>query len=281
MELGFDWTMFLYLIEAIVALWVGKKVFDWSLGSDDRAVQEDNNLAAGLRRAGLYLALPLGLYGSLTTGTGDLGYNLVAFGLEALLLILLLRIAVMINDRAILTGVDTDNEIDRGNLAVGVVECGMLLATGLIAWGAFTGESATLAQGMLTATVFFLVGQVGLVLIAALYERLTRWEVRKQITQGNTAAGVQLAGLIVALGVILGASVSGDFTGWVYDLLATTRAGLAGIVILLLLSRPIDHLFLPNTDLATEITRDQNVAALSLSAGVQIALALVVTVLFV
>ena len=50
-----------------------------------------------------------------------------------------------------------------------------------------------------------------------------------------------------------------------------------GILVLLLFRKVIDWLFLPNTNLATEVARDRNVAAIAMAQGAIIAVALVIS----
>ncbi len=42
----------------------------------------------------------------------------------------------------------------------------------------------------------------------------TPFNVRNEIKADNPAAGIGLAGILIALGIILMASLSGPFTGW-------------------------------------------------------------------
>ena len=90
-----------------------------------------------------------------------------------------------------------------------------------------------------------------------------------------------LAGMLVAFGFILRASVLGPFTGWGPDLLAFGLSAAVGIALLLLLQWPVDRLFLPGVTLSEAIDRDQNLAAVACAVAVKIALALVVSAVVV
>jgi uncharacterized membrane protein YjfL (UPF0719 family) len=261
---------------ALALMWLAKKIFDWRAGSvfqADREIETESNLAIAIQRAGLYLALPLALY-SLITGpaSGNLGSDLFWFSVYGLLLTLLLIIATFINDKFIVTNIDNIAALKSGNVAVGLVEAGSLIATGLIAQGSFSGEGG----GILAGLVFFALGQLALILFAWGYPVLMRYDLMNEVRKNNTAAGLMLGGLLVALGIILSKSVAGDFSGWKAGLLDFSYAAIKGFGLLVLLTWVIDRLFLPNTDFRTEIERDQNAAALTMTAGITIALALII-----
>ena len=71
---------------------------------------------------------------------------------------------------------------------------------------------------MLSALLFFVLGQVVLLTFGLLYEMITPFNVREEIKKNNLAAGIGLGGILVALGIILMSSLSGPFTGWGTDI---------------------------------------------------------------
>ena len=159
-----------------------------------------------------------------------------------------------------------------GNVAVGLVELGVSVATGLVAAGSFSGQGG----GLPSAVVFFLLGQVSLLLLALAYERITPYRVIENVRDGNVAAGLMLGGMLVAFGFILRSSIAGPSAGWVDDLSAFGFSAFAGLVLLLLLQWPIDRVFLPGTTLRQEIETDRNAAAIAVVVSVKVALALVI-----
>ncbi len=265
-----------YVGSALVLMWLAKKIFDWRTASvfqADHEVEEKSNLAIGIQRAGLYLALPLALY-SLITGpsSGDFLNDLFWFGVYGIVLMLLLIGASFVNDQLIVTRIDNAAALRSGNVAVGLIEAGSLIATGLIAQGSFSGAGG----GLLSSLVFFALGQLALIAFVWGYQTIMRYDLIDEIRKGNSAAGLMLSGLMVAFGIVLSKSVAGDFSGWATGLFDFGYAAIKGLIVLTVLTLVIDRFFLPNTDFKTEIKRDQNAAAFTMTASIKIALALII-----
>ncbi|MFQ5796081.1 MAG: DUF350 domain-containing protein [Candidatus Bipolaricaulia bacterium] len=264
-----------FLAIAFVYMWIAKKIFDFrsrARFNADHAIEEESNLAVGLRRGALYLAIPLGMFGAISGPSAGFAQDVQDFSVDGAVLTVFLLIATWINDKIIVTGIDNTEAIREGNTAVGLVEAGALIATGFIAQGSFSGEGG----GVLNAFVFFLLGQIALVVLVLLYEWLTPFRAIEEIRNGNHAAGLMVGGMMVALGIILSFSIAGDFTSWQADLATFGYSALKGIVVLLVAQWFIDLIFLPHTDLQTEIERDRNAAAIAVTVGLQIALALLI-----
>ncbi len=244
---------------------------------DDHEIEEKSNAAVGLRRAGLYLAFAVGLAGSL--GGKSVGFvnDIVWLLLDSVLITVCLFACREVNDRLMLPNINNDDEAQKGNVAVGLVECGMYIATGLVINGAFFGESADMATGIMSALAFFVLGQMVLLICGVVYGKILPFDIRGEIAAGNAAAGLALGGMLVALGVILRDSVAGPFMGWVPDLISFGMAAVFGIVMLLIFKKLTDVFLLPNADLSVEVARDRNVAALALTEGVVIAMAVIIS----
>jgi len=265
---------------AFALMWIAKQISDFVVRDDfdaDVEIEEHSNLALGLRRAGLYLGLAIGLLGALAGGSEDFASDVIEMLTEGVAIVVFLFVAQVLTDRLVIHGISNRQALRDGNVAVAVAELGVYIATGLIAYGSFAGEGG----GILAGLVFFAVGQLALLALATIYERVTPWSVIECIRDGNAAAGLMLAGMLVAFGFILHASLLGPFTGWVEDLLAFALSAGMGIVLLLLLQWPIDRLFLPGTSLRQEIETDRNAAAVSVAAAVKLALALVISAVLI
>jgi uncharacterized membrane protein YjfL (UPF0719 family) len=140
----------------------------------------------------------------------------------------------------------------------------MYIATGFILNGAVSGGGGTFVQGILSAGLFFILGQVALLVFGFLYELITPFNVRNEIKKNNLAAGIGLGGILIALGIILMASISGPFTGWGRDVAGFAVYTIYGIVMLLIFRVVVDRILLPTTNIAVEIEQDRNVAAMVL-----------------
>lgn len=276
-----------------VALLLAKKVSDWIFRSAllrtgmkdspeltaDHQIEERSNLALALRRCGLAIGFGLGLAGVVSGGVARfsdgwdamLDNTLEILGYCAALLVFFF-VAQFLADRIVLGHLHNTKELHEGNHAVGFAEFGILIATGLIAYGSFHGEGG----GWETSVVFFAMGQVALILFAFLYEWVTPFDCLKEISEGNTSAGLILGGTLISLGIVLGFAVSGPFTGWIEGITGFAVSSAVGMALLVLFQWLIDKAFLPNTTLNIEVTRDRNVAASSVTVCAQIALAIMI-----
>lgn len=186
--------------------------------------------------------------------------------------ILLLHVARLVNQKAILTEFSVDKEIIKDqNPGTGVVEAACYVASGLIIAGSLHGEGG----GLGTSLIFFIIGQVCLILFARLYAKLTPYSVHDEIEKDNLAAGLGFAGGLISIGIIVMQAVSGNFSGWVEDLTSLGLEVLVVFVYLIAVRVIFDKLILRNSDLNTEIAQDQNIGAGLLEMVVAICFSLV------
>lgn len=261
-------------------MWVAKRVSDLRVGSvfdADREIEEAANPAVGLRRAGLYLGLAVGMGGALAGWGESFQASVIELLIEGAVLTVLLGIALQLTDRVVIRGIRNDEAVRDGNVAVGLVELGVSLATGLVALGSFTGEGG----GLVSAVVFFFLGQAALLALALAYEQATPFSVLDDVREGNAAAGLMLGGMLVAFGFILRASIAGPSLGWAADLTGFGFSALAGLLLLLLFNWPIDRIFLPGLSLREAIESQGNIAAVAVAVAVKIALALVIAAVLI
>ena len=265
---------FTYVIIGIFFIWLVKRVDDWRTKEfDDDTHIDDGNIAIGLRRAGLYLGIAIALSGAMGGSSNGFFLDVIQLLIDGLIITGFMFSSRFINDSFMLGHLNNDEECVKifqqpdgsevvGNTAVGMVEAGMYIATGFILNGSLSGTGGTFFQGIVSAILFFIVGQITLLLFGLFYELITPFNVRNEIKKNNLAAGIGLGGILMALGIILMASISGPFTGWGSDLAGFGIYAFFGIVMLLIFRIVIDRLLLPTTNIATEVKEDRNVAAL-------------------
>lgn len=278
----------LYVIAGIFFIWLAKRIDDWRTKDFDDDVHIDNgNTAVGLRRGGLYLGIAIALSGAMTGASKGIWIDSIQLLVDGLIITGFMFSSRFINDFIMLGHVNNDAECIKmfpqadgsekpGNTAVGMVEAAMFLATGFILRGAISGGGGSFFQGILSTIVFFIIGQFTLLALGLIYELITPFNVRNEIKANNPAAGIGLGGNIVALGIILMASVSGPFTGWRTDIAGFGIYAVFGIIMLMIFRVMIDKLLLPTTSIATEVEEDKNVAALLVVESALIAVAIIV-----
>ncbi len=265
---------------AFVWMWLAKFLSDLRIKSvyhPDEQIQEHQNLAVSLRRAGLYLGVSIGMLGALSGGGEGFKTDVFEMLLEGAAVVGFLFVAQFAADVVVIRGIKNSEALRDGNVAVGLVEMGISVATGLIAFGSFAGEGG----GVVSALVFFALGQLALIAMVVAYERITPYQVVAGVREGNVAAGLMLAGMLVAYGFILNSSLMGPFTGWTQDLISFGASTGMGLVLLLVLQWPIDRLFLPGKTLREAIETDRNTAAIAVAVSVKIALALVISAVLI
>ncbi|RYF39592.1 MAG: DUF350 domain-containing protein, partial [Cytophagaceae bacterium] len=239
--------------------------------NDDSEITDGGNIAIVLQRVGVYLALVISIAGSLNRTRYDLWEDLSIFVVDGLVALVLLIVCSYANDRLILHQDANFVELQRGNKAVGVLEAGAFIATGSILAGAFGGDGG----GIASAIVFAILGQVALVLLYWLHDWRTPANLDQEIKRGNVAAACMLSGELIALGIILRASISGPFVSWVGDA-SSFGASLVGALFFLWLTRiVVDWLFLPLTTIRQQMEKD-NVAVGALVGGLNVGAALAV-----
>lgn len=265
---------------ALAFMWLAKLFVDLRMRGvyhADRQVAESQNGAVALRRAGLYIGVAVGMLGALSGGSGDFATDVLEMALEGAAVLLFLLVGQGITDALVIPGIRNAEALRDGNLAVGLVELGIAVATGLVAYGSFAGEGG----GLVSAVVFFCLGQLGLIVLAVAYERITPYHVLDGVRSGNTAAGLMLGGMLLAFGFILNSSLHGSFVSYQQDLLSFGLSAATGMVMLLLLQWPVDRLFLPGTTLRNEIETSPNPAAVAVAVSVKIALAIVISAVLI
>ena len=260
-----------YMAIVLVFLYIVKKIADGiTRFDDDAAIEKEGNVAVALRRFGLYLGFCTAMAGVMNGGLSKL--ELTFFLMDGVIATAIFFAANYLNDYVIIRGVRNNDLIRAGNIPTGMVEAGSFIATGVLLNGAFSGD----VGNFLTAIVFFLLGQIMLVISVFLHQKIYRFDVTVAVKEGNMGAGLSVAGLLIAYSFILRTSITGDFTGWVESLTFFVLTAAAGIVCLLLFQRLADVLFLPKTKISDQINSG-NTAAMVLVQGVTIALALVIS----
>ena len=265
-----------FIIIAFFYIWLAKWISDKRAKSQqldaNHEIAEENNLALAMRRAGLYLAITLGMFGAIVGPSQGLQADIKILMIDGALITLFIFIAQFINDKVVLASIDNIQALKEKNLAVGFTEFGSYIATGIIAMACFSGEGG----GFISSIVFFIIGQLLLIVSTQVYEKSTSWNVKENISNANSSAGLMLGGIMIAISIAIYGSISGDFNNWQSDLINFSVSAAMAIVLLIIASKLIDVLFLTGTNVTTEIERDQNTAAIVIVVAIKIAAALMI-----
>lgn len=247
----------LYLAVFFFSKWLKGAFSSYNL--DEQLTHFDNN-AVSVSVAGYFLGVTIIFVGALG-GDGSqssVGMEFAVVTGYTLGGILLLHLSRILNQKLILPKFSVDKEIVKDqNPGTGVVEGAIYVASALIIAGSIHGEGG----GPVSALVFYVIGQICLVLFALLYARLTPYSVHDEIEKDNIAAGLGFSGGLISIGIIIMRAVSGEFIGWKEDLIAVGKDVAIIFVYLIIVRFVFDKFVLRNSDLNTEIANDQNLGA--------------------
>ncbi|MFA8434323.1 MAG: DUF350 domain-containing protein [Marinifilaceae bacterium] len=247
-----------YLMAAFLIFYLGKliyQLFNPSISVKDELVEKDN-FAFSLSHTGYLVGLIIVLGSAIVGSSYGFWIDLMDLGIYGLLGILLLNLSTVINDRFILRKFSVRKEIieDR-NAGTGAIEAANSVASGLIIFGAISGESGNVAFGLLTSVVFWAVGQVAMMLLAWVYDKITNYDLHDQIEKDNVAAGIAFGGAMIALANLIRFGLAGDFFSWGESFYEVGTEVLLGIVFLPVVRWLADKILLPGQSLSDEIAR--------------------------
>jgi uncharacterized membrane protein YjfL (UPF0719 family) len=223
------------------------------------------NPAMGVQVSGYVFGMLLIIASVLTgEGSGSLFADARDVALYGVTGILLLALSSSLLLRVFVSGGALDS-VREGNVAVGVVSAGTYIAVAIITAACVSGEAR--GGNFATALVFMLAGFIALLSITFLFRRLTAYDDAHEILSGNLAASLSYAGLIIAIGIIVGNAVKGDFVDYV-----TSFTGFGKTLLAVVALYPIRQFLVQGLLLGTgfhlygggldaEISRDKNINA--------------------
>lgn len=257
LEISYWGEPFIYMLVCFALFFVGKLLYQLlHRGVDvDAEMVDKDNFAFAITQVGYFVGLLLAIAGTMAGSSHesllqDVGLTFAYGGIA----VLLLNIAIVINDKIIFSALDLKkNIIERGNVAVGVVEAGNYIANGLIIYGVLSIE----ASEVWFALGFWVAAQLIVIAVALLYNKTTPYEVFNKIYTGNVAVAVAFAGFLVAMGNIVRYVIESEHESVLDSALAIgIQLGVA------LLALPIfrwltDKLLLPKRSITDELVNQE------------------------
>jgi uncharacterized membrane protein YjfL (UPF0719 family) len=229
-----------------------------------------SNLALSIRHGGLYLAIAIAMTAALQGSAGAFVTDVVEVLRDGAVIVFALLAAQKLHDWCIVPGLDNDRAVADGNTAVALTEFGSYIATGMIASASFGGGEGS----WLTAIVFFVLGQLALIAGFWAQELILPGSFVAEVIRGREGAGVTVAGVLIALGVILRTSIAGPFLGWGASLRALGLYAIGGIAFLVAFQEIFTYVFVKRRHIEDQY---HNVGTSSVVACGQIAIALVIS----
>lgn len=249
-----------YVFGAFIMFFIGKLVYGLihkKIDIKSELVDKDN-FAFSIAHTGYLVGLLLAIGSSIVGPSNGILYDFIDMGIYGGISIVLLNLSIIICDKVILRKFSVYKEIieDR-NEGTGVVEAAVAIASGLIIFGAVSGESDGVTHGILTAVVFWAVGQVVLILASLIYNLTLSYNVSDEIEKDNVAVGVAFAGLLIAIANLIRFAVSGDFHSWSESFINIGINLFLGLLMLPVVRFLADRVLLPGRKITDELVNQE------------------------
>lgn len=214
-----------FALEIFLLVWGANRVYDLIYGRSQVIVE--GHFATAIQRAGLSLGCIFAMVSAMERvkfeGFWSTIVLIAVWGVAAMVAVI---VASFVNDLFITRGIDDRKEVNNGNVPVAIVDASAAFATGLITAGSFSGGAPWWVVG-----VFFVLGQVVLVLSARLYIMYAELE-HSWLMQGNRAAAISLGGMLIATGIVLRNVLAGPYEDLLRDIASTAIGYIVGMTLL-------------------------------------------------
>jgi len=199
--------------------------------------------------------------------------DLLSVGIWTVISLILLLASAWINRKFLLNRFELHKELigDR-NIGTGAVLAGTYIGTAFMISASISGTTGgSFGFEILDTLVYFIIGQLGFILLGAIYQRTCGYDVHQEIERDNEAAGIAFGATLVALAILISGQIRRD------DSLIALAVWIPISLLVLLGSRwLVDLIILPDARIHDEIARDRNwgVALIEGTAAIGIALLL-------
>lgn len=104
-----------------------------------------------------------------------------------------------------------EREVADGNVAAGIAGAANYVAIGVLASRAIGGTDVRTIGVSLT---FFFLAVVTLAIFVGVFRAITTYDDEEQVRGRNVAAAISYAGVSIAVAILVGRALEGDFVGW-------------------------------------------------------------------
>jgi uncharacterized membrane protein YjfL (UPF0719 family) len=235
-----------------------------------------DNKAVGVATAGYLFGVLTLIRGVIISGGAPketLWQELAAVAIWTVISLSLLLASAWINRKFLLNRFEMFKEMitDR-NVGTGAVLAGTYIGTAFIVSASISGTTGGgFAMEILDTLVFFVIGQLGFILLGAIYQRTCGYDVHDEIERDNEGAGIAFGATLVALAILISGQIRRS------DSLVELAVWIPISLLVLLGGRwLVDLVILPDARIHEEIARDRNwgVALIEGAAAIGIALLL-------
>ncbi len=269
-----------FVFLSLALFYLAKKIYDAVTSFDlNHELVDVDNKAVATSFMGFLFGVGIVIYGVLgdTSNVGSTYLlDLMSTALWTCLGIVLLIFGGWANDKFVLYKFNSEKELTQDkNIGTGAVQCGAFIASALIIRACLTGGESDWVTSLVLTLIYFVLGQIFLVVYSCFYQMATSYDVHAEIEKDNVAAGVSFGMSLIAVGVFVSAYIEKN------DSIPGLMVWFVIGVLLLLVSRYIvDKVLLPGSLLDSEIKEDQNWGASLIEGSVAIILAFILTAAF-
>ncbi|MCG8837572.1 DUF350 domain-containing protein [Tenacibaculum dicentrarchi] len=271
-----------YIISGFIIFILGKiayKMLHPSINIQDELVEKDN-FAFIISYVGYFTALIIVIGGAIIGESYGFITDIQHIFIYGIIAIALLLLSVWISNKVILNKFDLKKEIITDeNEGAGVIEASIYIANGLILYGALIGESETLISGILTFLIYWIIGNIVLIIGSKVFIAWMGYDIHNQVEKDNVAAGVSFSGAILAIGIITMNAILDPFLDWTTTLIDISLQTLLGCLLLPVMRLFADKILLPGRKLTDEIINQEkpNIGAGLMEAFAYIGAAILIT----
>ena len=269
-----------FVFLSLALFYVAKKAYDVVTAFDlNHELVEVDNKSVAVSFMGFLFGIGIVIWGVLGDGSNLASTylaDLLSTVLWTFLGIILLLIAGWMNDKFVLYTFNSEKELIKDkNVGTGAVQCGAYISSALIIRSSLTGEESIWIISLILTLVYFILGQIFLIIYAHFYQKATTYDLHAEIEKDNISAGVSFGMSLVAVGVFISSYIKHNDS-----LPGLVVWFIIGVALLLASRFIVDKILLPGSALDDEIKKDQNWGAALIEGAVAIVLALILTAAF-
>ncbi|MCG7549965.1 DUF350 domain-containing protein [Pseudoalteromonas sp. Of7M-16] len=186
----------------------------------------------------------------------------------------MLLISRIINDKLILHAFCNKKQlIEKQNVSTGAVQAASYIASALLIGASLHGEG-----GWMSAIVFYVLGQITLVVFARIYDLLTDYNLMTQLESGNNAVAATFSATLIALGMVLLHALVGEFESWHASITLFVQDAVIGFVVLPLARLFIDKVLFSSVCIDKAVGEEHNMSVALVEGAVALSVASVIVV---
>lgn len=249
-----------YILTSILLFAIGKiiyKLIHRKIDINHELVEKDN-FAFILSYVGYFTGIIIIIGAAIKGDSYGLGSDIAQISLYSILGILLLHISIWISNKLILPNFDIKKEIitDK-NAGTGIIEASIYVANALVLYAALIGESNSLAEGIKTFIIYWLLGNIVLIGTSKIFSLWMKYDIHSEIEKDNVAAGVSFSGAILAMSIIIMNALIDPFIDWTSTFIDIVMYTILGCILLPIVRWLADKLLLPGRSLTDEISNQE------------------------